>query len=327
MDIEETLLLFGEEHPCWTEKMLELAGGSAGTLNALFGAGLLREQEGVFFLTPDGAARFSELAEKFFLPIRPGAPGVSVTREANRSLLQILLDKRHQQRWGLKEYRKPFRFELPALSGDELFTIEAGKLTWRYPDNPVFAGMARDFPVTGLAARKGPPPSPERVAAWKAANMPIGRTMEADLLYKSRYDFQAYLRFPKLPCDPCDMLNTDRFLFFFAPPSGGEKALLPMLGEFHMFLTMMRRMYLPGYVDLDSLDQDGINWLVYVYENEEDALKCAGILARMGSSLAGPAAPLEVWSLSLEALWRRDGTAESIHDMLPCTAHPIWRVE
>jgi hypothetical protein len=154
--------------------------------------------------------------------------------------------------------------------------------------------------------------------------------MEADLLYKSRYDFQAYLQFSEslcCPCDPCGLLNTDRFFCFFAPAPEDRDALLTILGEFHMFLAMMRRMYLPGYVDLDSLDQDGINWLLYVYEREEDALKCAAALTPLGRNLAGPAAPMDLWSLSIEAIKGRDGTVESVHDLLPFAAHPIWRVE
>jgi hypothetical protein len=94
-----------------------------------------------------------------------------------------------------------------------------------------------------------------------------------------------------------------------------------------MFLMMLRHMILPGYVDLDSLDQDGINWLLYVYEREEDAVKCAALLSPFEKNLAGPAAPLDVWALSLEALWDRDGTVETIHDLLPFAAHPIWRME
>ena len=92
-----------------------------------------------------------------------------------------------------------------------------------------------------------------------------------------------------------------------------------------MFLTMMRRMYMPGYVDLDSLDQDGINWLLYVYEHEEEALKCVDLLSPFGQALAGPAAPLEVWSLSLGALWNWSEPADYIHDLRPLAAHPIWR--
>jgi hypothetical protein len=331
MDTENTLLLFDEEHSCWTEVMVGLIGQDPGTLNVLLEKKLLEKEGEVYFLTHNGTERCRQVAKEFFLPSRPCPPGAATDkrRVAKRSLLQLLLDKRHLQRWGLKEYRKPFRFELPDLSRGELFSLSGRNLTWRYAENPVFVNMVRDFPLAGLAARKELPPAPERLAAWAAENMPKKRIMEADLLYKSRYDFQAYAQFPELPGDPCGLLNTDRFLCFFGvpPEPENENALLTLLGEFHMFLTMLRRMYLPGYVDLDSLDQDGINWLLYVYEREDEASRCAELLAPLGRGLAGPAAPLEIWSLSFEALWKWDKPAESIHDLLPESAHPILRVE
>jgi hypothetical protein len=299
-DVEDVLLLFDEGRSCWTETMAELVEpGSGDKLKGLLEEGLLARDGEVYFLTRAGAERFRLAAEEFFLPLRPGLPGAGDRRrEANRTLLQMLLDRRHLQRWGLKEYCKPFRFVVPDLRDEELFSTldeadagSAKKLSWRYPEHPVFVNMARDFPLVGLTAREESPPAPGRLAAWMSENVPRGRVMEADLLYKSRYDFQAYAHFPKLPGDPCGLLNTDRFLFFFAPPPDPPEnvpALLTTLGEFHMFLTMLRRMYLPGYVDRDSLDQDGINWLVYVYENECDALRCAERLAPFGRALAGP---------------------------------------
>ena len=327
---EEVLLLFDDQHPCWTEAMVELVGKDVSALSYLAGKGLLTEDGGVYFLTTAGAESFRKIAAEYFIPCRPGEAGADKKkREARRSLLQMLLDKRHVQRWGLKEFVKPFRFELPALAEDEFFSLEGRNLVWKYQENRIFVNMAKDFPALGLAARSLPPPTPERISSWRDEHIPRRRAMEADLLYKSRYDFQAYSSFPKLTCDPCDLLNTDRFMCFFAPSPTleNERAILTTLGEFHMFLTMMRRMYMPGYVDLDNLDQDGINWLIYVYEREADACTCADLLAVHGRNLAGPAAPLEVWSLSTEALQKREGSVESIHDLLPYAAHPIWRVE
>ena len=342
MDAESTLLLFDEQHPCWTQAMLELLEYDAGTLDALCREGLLQKDiltknKEVYLLTSEGTLRFRQTAEESFLPLRPGALALSADKkqEANRSLLQLLLDKRHLQRWGLKEYCKPFRFEIPDLKEEALFTFDNQVLEWRYLKDPVFIKMAEDFPVLGLAARKQPAPDPSRLCEWIALNVPRRRTMEVDLLYKSRYDFQSYAHFPKLPGDPCDLLNADRFFCSFAPQPTAENinAFLTMLGEYHLLLTMLRRMFIPGYVDLDSLDQDGINWFVYIYECEEDARKCAGLLSRFGSALAGPAAPLEIWSLSLQALQECCGTHkcgaheyETIHDLLPFVAHPILRI-
>jgi hypothetical protein len=327
--MDGALLFFDFQHPCWTKRMAGLAGEDPDKLETLFERGFLDREEDVYFLTDEGVESFQRAAQESFLPLPPGIPekAADKRRMANRTLLQLLLDKRHLQRWGLKEYRAPFRFDLPDLERKDLFIVEEEILVWRYPENLVFKAMERDFPVVGLAARKIAPPLPERAAAWIAENSPRRRTMEADLLYKSRYDFQAYAHFPQLPCDPCGLLNTDRFFCFFAPAPEprNRNALLTTLGEFHMFLTMMRRMYMPGYVDLDSLDQDGINWILYVYEHEEEALKCVDLLSPFRQDLAGPAAPLEVWSLSLGALWNWSEPADSIHDLLPLAAHPIWR--
>jgi hypothetical protein len=311
--------------------MIELAGENPATLDTFFERGFLDREEGVYCLTRKGVECFRKAAEETCLPLLPGIldKGADKWRIANRAALQLLLDKRHLQRWGLKEYCAPFRFEIPDLEEEELFSVRGENLTWHYPKHHVFVAMERDFPITGLAARKIAPLPPEGVAEWMKNNVPQRRFMEADLLYKSRYDFQAYARFPSLPCDPCGLLNTDRFFCFFAPPPEPENrnAFLTTLGEFHMFLTLLRRMVLPGYVDLDSLDQDGINWLLYVYDREEDAVKCAALLSSFEKLLAGPAAPLDIWALSLETLWKRSGTVETIHDLLPFTAHTIWRME
>ena len=339
MDAESTLLLFDEQHPCWTHAMLEFLGYDAGALDALFREGLLQKDvlpknEEVYSLTSEGTRRFRQTAEESFFPVRPGVPMVSTDKkqEADRSFLQLLLDRRHLQRWGLKEYCKPFRFEIPDLKEEALFTCDKQILEWRYLKDPVFIKMAQDFPVLGLKARRQPVPDMARLGEWMALNVPRRRMMEVDLLYKSRYDFQSYAHFPKLPGDPCDLLNADRFFCSFAPLPAAENlnGLLTMLAEYHLLLTMLRHMFMPGYVDLDSLDQDGINWFLYTYEREEDARECAELLSRFGSSLAGPAAPLEIWSLSLQALREcgadRCEMRETIHDLLPFVAHPILRI-
>jgi hypothetical protein len=338
-DLESVLLLFDEEQPCWTPEMAELGGWETDALPALLSEGLLSEEEGVFSLTPEGARRFREAAAESFLPLRAGIPApppADRKRDADRGLLRLLLDTRHTQRWGIKEYLQPFRFEIPDLTEGEIFSIDHNgerKPTWLYPGHPVFVNMLRDFSAFGLAARAAPPPEPGNIRVWLDVNAPRRRTAEFDLLYKSRYDYRAYAHFPKLPADPCGLLNADRFFFVFGPPPGGGDALsgnalsaaLAKLGEFHILLTMLRRMFLPGYVDLDSLDQDGVNWLLYVYEREEDARGLAARLAPLKENLAGPAAPLDIWSLSLDALRALTGTAESIHDVLPRAAHPISR--
>ena len=326
--MESLLLSFDEQYPCWTPSMLELAELDRGTADTLVHGGMLKVEKGVYWLSESGKAKFSELAAESYLPSRPGETS-NPRQTALRGELMLLLDKRHLQRWGVKEYAAPFRFPVPDLSREDLFVMDGEIPVWRYPDAPVFRKMAEDFPETGAAARHRPPPSAEEVREWLRANAPSLRDVEFDLLYKSRYDFQVYAKFPPLPADPCGLFNADHFLFSFMPPPASETLpdYLERVGEFQMFLTMLRRLYLPGYVDLDAMDQDGINWLLFAFETEEEAKRCVLLLSPIAESLSGAAAPLELWCVSLEGLRSYPGgQAETIWDILPFAAHPIHRL-
>ena len=326
-DKETLLLLFDEHHPCWTPLMLARAGVDEELVERLVEERVLLKEDGVYSLTEEGRSRFVRAAAENFLPLHPGDEQGDRKLTAARSELRMLLDRRHLQRWGLKEYMSPFEFSIPDAADDALFAVRGGQVEWRHQDLPVFEAMRRDFP-SGMAARKLPAPTPERIAAWLDRFMPLRRTMTMDLLYKSRYDFQSYASVEPLASDPCSLLDTDRFLFSFAPnplPENKEY-FLRKAGEFQMFLTMLRHLYLPGFTDLDSMEQDSIDWLVFTFRHEAEAQACAELLRPLPEAPGGPAAPSEVWSLSFEALQGSDEVAETVWDLLPYTAHPIRRV-
>lgn len=326
--LEGLLLSFDEQYPCWTPAMLALAGLDRSAADGLAREGLLEFEKGIYSLSEAGREAFLRLAGEACLPSRPGVTSDRV-RTALRGELMLLLDKRHLQRWGVKEYVSPFRFALPQVAGADLFVMDGEVPAWRYPEASVFRKMAEDFPETGAAARNRPMPDAGEVRAWLEANAPGLYDAEFDLLYKSRYDFQVYAKFPPLPADPCGLFNADRFLFSFMPPPvpGNLTQYLEKIGEFQMFLTMLRRLYLPGYVDLDAMDQDGINWLLFAFEADGDAERCAKLLSPISEALPGPASPLELWSVSLEGLRNYPGgQTETIWDILPFAAHPIYRL-
>ena len=328
MDInsESVLLRFDEEHPCWTDEMLELMGFDKKTAEYLVQQGCLDVEDGVYFLSDKGRESFEDVARESFLPVRPGVPAHNKKLEAERSELMMLIDRRHLQRWGIKEYVKPFRFDLPDIPDEELFRFEGARPEWLYLNSPSFSAILRDFPTAGVAARSETPPSAEFIAEWLDKNIPNRRTATFDLLYRSRYDFEQYTEFKPLPADAFSLLNTDRFVFSFAPKPIKEKlnGYFSIIGEFHMMLTMLRRMYLPGYTDLDSHDQDSVNWLIFTFEKEEDSVMCAELLKPYVGFLEEPAGPFDIWSISIEALLKAE-YAEMIWDLLPITAHPISR--
>lgn len=326
--MEDLLLSFDEQYPCWTPVMLALAELDRSAADGLVREGLLEFEEDIYSLSEAGKEAFLRLAGEACLPLKPGVT-LDRVRTALRGELMLLLDKRHLQRWGVKEYVSPFRFALPHVGGADLFVMDGDIPVWRYPESPVFRRMAEDFPETGAAARSHPMPNAAEVRAWLEANAPGLYEAEFDLLYKSRYDFQVYAKFPPLPADPCGLFNADHFLFSFMPTPvpGNLTQYLEKIGEFQMFLTMLRRLYLPGCVDLDALDQDGINWLLFAFTNDGDAERCAKLLSPISEALPGPASPLELWSVSLEGLRNYPGgQAETIWDILPFAAHPIYRL-
>ena len=325
---EDLLLSFDEQYPCWTPAMLALAERDRSAADGLAREGLLEFEKGIYSLSEAGREAFLRMAGEACLPSRPGVTSDRV-RTALRGELMLLLDKRHLQRWGVKEYVSPFRFALPHVGGADLLVMDGAVPVWRYPESSVFRRMVEDFPETGAAARSRPMPNAAEVRAWLEANAPGLYEAEFDLLYKSRYDFQAYAKFPPLPADPCGLFNADHFLFSFmpAPVPGNLTQYLEKIGEFQMFLTMLRRLYLPGYVDLDALDQDGVNWLLFAFSDDGDAERCAKLLSPISEALPGTASPLELWSVSLEGLRNYPGgQAETIWDILPFAAHPIYRL-
>ena len=326
LNSESVLLRFDEQHPCWTAAMFGLAGSDASSAESLLRQGSLDIEDGVYFLTEKGIAHFERVAQESFLPIRPGLPSHDKKLQAMRGELMLLVDRRHLQRWGLKEYILPFCFNVPDIPDEELFHLEGTSLEWLYLKTSPFSSMLRDFPVVGMAARDETAPTSEFIAEWLDKNAPKLRTSTFDLLYRSRYDFEQYTEFKPPVADPCYLLNTDRFVFSFAPKPVKENlnSYLRLIGEFHMLLTMLRRMYLPGYTDLDSHEQDSVNWLILTFEREEDSAECAKFLKPYGDFLEEPAGPFDIWSISMEALHKAE-YAEMIWDLLPLTAHPINR--
>ncbi len=325
-ELESALLCFDEQHPCWTAEMFPLAGLDEKKAECLLKQGSLAFDDGIYYLTKEGAELFKRAAQDNFLPINPGLPTHDKRLSASRSKLILLLDRRHLQRWGIKEYVSPFCFDVPDIPDEELFNLEGDRLEWQYLKTQPFITMLRDFPMTGTAARRKPAPSLEFIKGWLNRNVRSRRTSVYDLLYRSRYDFQVYAEFKPLPADPCSLLNTDRFIFSFAPKPVKENlnAYLMLIGEFHMMLTMLRRMYMPGYTDLDSHDQDSVSWLMLTFEHEEDSIMCAEMLKSYSDFFEEPAGPFDIWSISMEALNRAE-YAEMIWELLSFTAHPISR--
>ncbi len=326
MEYGSLLLLFDEENPCWTEKLAELAGENPVLLADMVRDGLAERKGEVCVLTGEGRTAFRKEAAESYLSAQPGIPGPDLGKHLFRTRLRLLLDRKHIQRWGLKEYVQGARFPVPDLEDALLFSHDGG-IEWKWPSSPAVERMRSDWPVTGLAARRMAPPPADAAARWFETPGETPAVFETDLLYLSRYDFQAYTSFAPLPGDRWGLLNADRFFCMDSPaPEKVNLAwFLGIVGRFQLALEVLRRMVLPGYMDLDSHDQDGINWLVFLFETEEQAGRCVSLLAPFGQDLIRPAIPMDVWALSFEALEAFPEKAETIHDLLPVIGKAVVR--
>lgn len=326
MEYGSLLLLFDQENPCWTEELVRIAEEDPAPLVRMLDEGLLAKENELFFLTDAGREAFSEEAAANYLPAVPGTPGPDAGKDLFLTRLRLLLEKKHIQRWGVKEFVPSARFPIPPLQDDEIFTRSSG-FEWLWPSSPLCAQMREDWPLTGLAARREAPPAPDAAAKWFEAKGTYPAYFEADLLHLSRYDFQAYAHIPRSPNDPWGILNADRFFCMraSAPEAGNPDGYLATTGRFQLALEVLRRMVLPGYIDLDSFDQDGINWLLFVFDHEEEAEACVSLLAPFGLDLIRGSMPMDVWALSFEALMNFSPKAETIHDLIPVIGRPVVR--
>ncbi|MDI9369576.1 MAG: hypothetical protein GX181_09285 [Synergistaceae bacterium] len=325
MDRLDLLFLFDEDNPCWTEKLIRMAGEDPAPLSFLAESGLVERGAEAWRLTDNGRRAFIKTAEANYLAAFPGTEIDSEDACLFRTRLRLLLDGKHLQRWGKKEFISRARFPIPSLPDGRIFS--ENPLTWLWPDDPVFARMRDEWPVVGLAAREKSPPSPGAAFEWLEASGEGLAFFEADLLHLSRYDFQSYSHIPRSPNDPWGLLNADRFFCVRQPvhekPNG--HALLSTIGRFQLALEVLRRMILPGYMDHDSFDQSAVNWLVFVCDDEKEAEALISLLRPFRRELIRPAAPMEVWALDMESLAAFPERAENIHDLLPIVAKPIVR--
>ena len=101
---EMIITMFSEEDPCWTAKLLELAGEETAGLEGLVSEGFLELSGGVYSLTEDGRKAYEKLKNELFLEGSPGVKPLDPERSVKRTRLRILLDSAHLQRWGIKVY-------------------------------------------------------------------------------------------------------------------------------------------------------------------------------------------------------------------------------
>ncbi|WP_352402403.1 hypothetical protein [Synergistes jonesii] len=311
--IERALLLFDEEFPCWDEETFALAGEDFTTLKKLCEIGLLAEAGCGYVLTAEGGRVHAECSERLELPARQiGDFDAEEALWNNR--LYLLMDRAFVGQFGIKEYsvNEPLSFA-PYLKREELWKIEDGRVKYIWREAPLVRSLLATFPRWGVAARKFASPGSEGMIKWvKEAGASIGE-LRFNLLLRSRYDFELYRKEAPLPEDVFRMKDADR-LFFFRAKEGRYDEIYDAIGRLHIFMLDQRRVYIPGYADIDAHEQE--NWTMFVVaaESERELESVAERLARDGKNLIEPAAPLFIIGTSMERLRRQEEPEDTIYD-------------
>ncbi len=318
---ESLLTRFSAEHPCWTESLLSRAGEEISDLAELERDGLLDRGSSngteFFSLSSAGRAAFAAAAAEMFLDEQPGRAPENPARCLMTTELWLELERTNLQRWGLKRYlfrpRIPVR---PALPRERVWSAEDG-LKWKYLDDPVFKSVMEANPAPAIGERTCHARDDGALEKWTAQPADF---FSPDLFYITNYDFQNYLDFRGHPGDRMKLINTDRFAFSAA--STAEERL-DVLGAMHRWLWTLRRLQIPGWLDVDSHEQDSVSWLIFFTRTQDEALAAQAELKKFGDALIAPVNPMEIWTLSLESLKNCPARQEVIWDVLPACGHPV----
>lgn len=314
--MESLLLLFTDSLPCWDEETVKIAGENPNGLKILADAGDLLPMSGGYVLTQKGLITRENAARDLYLPITH-AEIISDESEAHR-LLEInrmtqFLDCAFVTDWGIKEVSIRESFSLsPRLKDDEYFAFEGERVITTWPEHDTVKRFLSDFPNSGVAARKYPAPGQKRLDEWTSRNNLAYENFTVDFVMRSRADFNHYKNYPQLESDRYKFLDSDQL--FAHKVTESPEDLLPFIGKLHILLTLQRRIYLPGWFDIDHDENEDWHLLALVTDSESQLETLTRTLRSFGHELINPINPLFIIGTSIERLRNQTEQNRTIYD-------------
>lgn len=323
MSLEKVLLLFDRKRPFWTGELVELAGEDPTTLSRLEKEGLLEKLDDGYVLSGPGQERFRQWAKESWLDAEPANPPKDTRLEKNRLETALRFDKGFKGFYGTKQILiAPELTFFPKLQEDRLYNVTPGGIQWLFPSDPLVEELVERFPRQRQAAET----DLETLKDWiREKNVPVG-TFVPDLLCLNQCDYAYYWRHT-VPTDHHGFLNKDRLFLRFLPDpvSLMPVEVLPDIARFSLFLLDNRQVYLPGCFDTDVHEQTAFTWWFWAVETRDDAKDLLQKLRPLGDLLAAPAAPTDLWIISLETLRAYDEKAESFYEFVDAVAECVTR--
>ncbi len=312
--MEESLLLFSPQFPSWDKEAFQLADKDPAILEELQRQGFVRFQDQAYVLTPQGDQRRLQIAMEL------GCPAFALgnfdpERALWRNKFYLLFDKAFLGRWSVKEFSCGETLPVvPHLQGPELYQLDkAGQIRYTWPDHPLIHSFLETFPNWGVASRAIAAPGEAGLEKWIADHHVPRGSFTWDLVFRSRYDFALYRRFPPIETDRFRCQNADRAFCLFCSDEDPRR-VYDALGKLHLFILALRRIYIPGYADFDSQDQENQNLMMVVTDKEKNLEGLSKKLRAQGKALIDPAKPLFLIGTSLERLRAQQSPTETYYD-------------
>ena len=95
---------------------------------------------------------------------------------------------------------------------------------------------------------------------------------------------------------------------------GRTEDLLPLIGRLHVFLMEQRRIYVPGWFDIDREEQENWVLLALATDTEAQLASLTATLRAWGHDLIDPANPLYIVGTSIERLRAQREQKRTLYD-------------
>ncbi len=287
--MENLLLLFTEELPCWNHEAVSVAGEAPEGLDPLAESGDLARLGAGYVLTPQGLITRERVANELYLPLTPAGRILTDESEADELLvLNVMvqyMDRAFMTDWGIKEVA-----------------------VW--PSHELVRRFLEAFPNWGVSARKFPATGPVALDLGAEKNGLRYGSLCVDFVLRARADFNHYKDYPQLESDKV---------------RGEPEGLLPFIGRLHIFLTEQRRIFLPVWFDIDHDQNEDWTLLAFVTDTEPELESLTKTLRSWGHELIDPVNPLYILGMNIERLRSQREQKRTIYDWVQEEAVRIIR--
>lgn len=316
--MESMLLLFSHELPVWDHETVALAGEEPDNLDELVSMGDLFPIANGYALTPQGVRTRERVSQEIGVPVNSYGE-VIIDASRARELLELnrmvqFLDSAFMTDWGIKEVTVSETFPVvPCLPADQYFKLEDNKVKAIWPEHELVKSFIKTFPNWGVAARKFPAPGQLGLDLWASANNAPRGSFTVDFMLRSRADFNHYKDYEQLASDVFKFLDADR-LFAYKVRSENFEELLPFIGKLHIFLLEQRRIFLPGWFDIDHDENEDWILLCLVTDTDEQLDKLVKTIRQWGHDLIDPVNPLYIIGTSIERMRAQKEQKRTLYD-------------